>query len=142
MLAAPAATWWDKAPQGIQQLIDRAEQWRLSVPFLAPARPPAPARTAGTARSSASPATPTPDPVKDKIATESVALTGALLLRAGNAGIFAAATLMLLFFLLASERWLVSRTVEAISKRRSRVAVIGAVRAASEISPHFLPRKR
>src|SRR5262245_56766877 len=33
-LAAPAAAWWEKAPQGIQQLIDRAENWRRSVPFL------------------------------------------------------------------------------------------------------------
>jgi hypothetical protein len=45
---------------------------------------------------------------------------------------------MLLFFLLASERWLVSRTVEAISKRRSRVAVIGAVRAAQRDIAAFL----
>src|SRR5512134_1446726 len=38
-LSAPAATWWDRAPQGIQKLIDRAEQWRHTVPFLAPTRP-------------------------------------------------------------------------------------------------------
>jgi len=137
-LAAPAATWWDRAPQGIQQLIDRAEQWRHSVPFLAAPTPAAPARTTGRTRASEKPETQTPDPVKDKIASESVALTGTLLLKAGNAGISAAATLILLFFLLASERWLVSRTVQALPERRSRVAVIGAVRAAQRDIATFL----
>lgn len=139
VLAAPAATWWDRAPQGIQQLIDRADHWRRSVPFLAPApTPAAPARTTGRTRVSENPETPAPDPVKDKIASEGVALTGTLLLKAGNAGISAAATLILLFFLLASERWLVSRTVQAIPERRSRVAVIGAVRAAQRDIATFL----
>ena len=131
MLAAPAAVWWEKAPQGIQQLIERAEQWRRTVPFLAPA----PARPSGVARG---PAPPAPDPVKEKIASESVALTGALLLRAGNAGIFVAATLMLLFFLLASERWLVTRTVQAVPQRRRRVTIIGAVRDAQRDIATFL----
>ncbi len=129
VLAAPAASWWDKAPQGIQQLIDRAEEWRRGVPFLAPA----PARPA-TARAAPPPA----DPVKDKIASESVALTGTLLMKLGEGGIFVSATLVLLFFLLASERWLISRTVEALPRRRSRVAVIGAVRAAQRDIATFL----
>jgi predicted PurR-regulated permease PerM len=137
-LSAPAATWWERAPQGIQKLIDRAEQWRLSVPFLAPARPPASARSPGPARVPATTTSVAPDPVKDKIASESVALTGALLLRLGSVGIFAAATLILLFFLLASERWLVSRTLEVVPNRRSRVAVIGAVRAAQRDIAAFL----
>ena len=131
MLTAPAAVWWEKAPQGIQQLIERAEQWRRTVPFLAPA----PARPSGAARG---PAPVAPDPVKEKIASESVALTGALLLRAGNAGIFVAATLMLLFFLLASERWLVTRTVQAVPQRRRRVTIIGAVRDAQRDIARFL----
>jgi predicted PurR-regulated permease PerM len=139
VLGAPAATWWDRAPQGIQQLIDRAEQWRRSVPFLAPEpTPAAPSRTPGRTRVSENPETQAPDPVKDKIASEGVALTGTLLLKAGNAGISAAATLILLFFLLASERWLISRTVQAIPQRRSRVAVIGAVRAAQRDIATFL----
>ncbi len=131
VLAAPAAVWWEKAPQGIQQLIERAEQWRRTVPFLTPT----PARPSGSARS---PAPAAPDPVKEKIASESVALTGALLLRVGNAGIFVAATLMLLFFLLASERWLVTRTVQAVPQRRRRVTIIGAVRDAQRDIAMFL----
>jgi predicted PurR-regulated permease PerM len=130
MLATPAANWWEKAPQGIQQLIDRAEGWRRTVPFLAPAQHAAPR--------SASRAAPPSDPVKEKIASESVALTGTLLLNVGKAGIAAAATLILLYFLLASERWLISRTMEVIPKRRARVAVIGAVRAAQRDIAAFL----
>jgi predicted PurR-regulated permease PerM len=128
-LAAPAAIWWEKAPQGLQQLIDRAENWRRTVPFLAPATP-RPAAVRG--------APPPADPVKDKIASESVALTGALLLRIGNGGIFIAATLILLFFLLASERWLVTRTVQAVPQRRRRVTIIGAVRDAQRDIATFL----
>jgi predicted PurR-regulated permease PerM len=131
MLATPAAVWWEKAPQGIQQLIDRAEQWRRGVPFLSP--------TPMATRTSAARAAPVPpDPVKDKIASESVALTGTLLMKVGEVGIFVAATLILLFFLLASERWLIGRTVQAISRRRTRVALIGAVRAAQRDIATFL----
>jgi len=83
-------------------------------------------------------APPAPDPVKDKIASESVALTGALLMRIGNAGIFVAATVILLFFLLASERWLVTRTVQAVPERRRRVTIIGAVRDAQRDIATFL----
>ena len=59
-------------------------------------------------------------------------------MKVGEVGIFVAATLILLFFLLASERWLISRTVEAMPRRRSRVAVIGAVRAAQRDIATFL----
>lgn len=134
-LAAPAAEWWTKAPQGIQQLIDRAEGWRRNVPFLAPT--PAPAPTRASAARAASTAAP-PDPVKEKIASESVALTGTLLMKLGEAGIFVAATLILLFFLLASERWLIGRTVQAITRRKARVALIGAVRDAQRDIAAFL----
>lgn len=132
VLATPAANWWEKAPQGIQQLIDRAEGWRRTVPFLAPAQP------AQRPASRAAPTPPPADPVKEKIASESVALTGTLLLNVGRAGIAAAAMLILLYFMLASERWLICRTVAAIPKRRARVAVIGAVRAAQRDIAAFL----
>jgi len=129
-VAAPAAVWWEKAPQGIQQLIDRAEAWRRTVPFLAPAVP----RPAAASRG----APPPTDPVKERIASESLALTGALLMRIGNGGIFITATLILLFFLLASERWLVTRTVQALPRRRQRVTIIGAVRDAQRDIATFL----
>jgi predicted PurR-regulated permease PerM len=109
--------------------MDRAEQWRRTVPFLAPSQPP---------RATAARTPPPADPVKEKIASESVALTGAILVRIGNAGIFVAATLILLFFLLASERWLISRTIETVPQRRARVLLIGAVRSAQRDIASFL----
>src|SRR5947207_245987 len=42
----------------------------------------------------------------------------------------AAATVILLYFLLASEHWLVSRTVEAVQRRRTRALVLGGIRQA------------
>lgn len=47
-------------------------------------------------------------------------------------------TIILLFFLLASECWLMSRTVEAIPKRRARVAVLGGFRAAQRDIARYL----
>jgi predicted PurR-regulated permease PerM len=42
----------------------------------------------------------------------------------------AAATVILLYFLLASEHWLLSRTVEAVPRRRTRALILGGVRQA------------
>jgi len=50
--------------------------------------------------------------------------------RAVSFGLSLAATVILLYFLLASEHWMVVRTVEAIPKRRDRAIVLCAVRAA------------
>ena len=132
-LAEPATEWVARAPTTVQQAIDSFERVRSSVPFLsAPASPTPP-------RSRTAAAQPPPaDPVKEKIATESVALTGAVLLRVGNMAITTAATVMLLYFFLASERWLIARTVEAIPRRRARVAVIGGFRAAQRDIARFL----
>jgi predicted PurR-regulated permease PerM len=50
----------------------------------------------------------------------------------------AAATVVLLFFLLASERWLVARTIQVIPRRRARALVLSAVRTAQrEMSYYF-----
>jgi predicted PurR-regulated permease PerM len=42
----------------------------------------------------------------------------------------ASATVFLLYFLLASERWLIARTVEAIPKRRTRALLLSGIRQA------------
>ena len=50
----------------------------------------------------------------------------------------AAATVVLLYFLLASERWLVARTIQVIPRRRARALVLSAVRTAQrEMSFYF-----
>jgi predicted PurR-regulated permease PerM len=130
-LAAPATEWVARAPTTLQQAIDGFERVREGVPFLSP--PPA---QAPRARGAQQP--PPADPVKEKIATESVALTGTLLKRVGSIAITTAATVILLYFFLASERWLINRTVEAIPRRRARVSVIGGVRAAQRDIATFL----
>jgi predicted PurR-regulated permease PerM len=84
------------------------------------------------------PAPASADPVKDTIAIESVALTGTLIREATWVGVSTVATIILLFFFLASERWLMARTVEAIPKRRARVAVLGGFRAAQRDIARYL----
>jgi predicted PurR-regulated permease PerM len=126
-LAEPAAEWVARAPTTVQQLFEGFERVRQTVPMLSP--PPAPrGRTVQ----------PAADPVKEKLATESIALTGTVLKRVGSMALSTAATVILLYFFLASERWLIARTAEAIPRRRARVALIGAFRAAQRDIATFL----
>ena len=142
-LVQPASQWWDRAPSAIDRLLERFDQLRKTIPLLAPPPPqPAsePAAAASAARAKprpkgidihvAEPPPPPRDPLKERIASESLALTGAVLGRAVSFGLSLAATVILLYFLLASEHWMVVRTVEAIPKRRDRAIVLCAVRAA------------
>jgi predicted PurR-regulated permease PerM len=142
-LVQPAAEWWERAPSAIDRLLERFDQLRKTIPLLAPPPPqPAsePASAPATARAKprpkgidihvADPPPPPRDPLKERIASESLALTGAVLGRAVSVGLSLAATVILLYFLLASEHWMIVRTVEAIPKRRDRAIVLCAVRAA------------
>lgn len=151
-LAGPAAQWWDSAPATVAQLLAHFERLRAAVPGLRPPpRPPgppalAPSRQApATARAGRhapvpeppaepaaepeSPAEP-PDPVRERLASEGVALTGKLLGQSVSLALSAAATVILLYFLLASEHWMLSRVVEAVPRRRTRALLLGGVRAA------------
>ena len=140
-LVAPASEWLARAPTSVQQLIDSYERLRKSVPFMAPPevalRPAVTAKGLPAAEIVAAPA-PTSDPIKDKIAVEGIALTGSLIKRATWVTVSTVATIILLFFFLASERWLMARTVEAIPKRRVRVAVLGGFRAAQRDIARYL----
>ncbi|HVG03325.1 MAG TPA: AI-2E family transporter [Burkholderiaceae bacterium] len=139
-LVAPASEWMARAPRSVQQLIDSYERLRKSVPFMAPpeiALRPMSSKGRPAAEISAQ-ALPTSDPLKDKIAIEGIALTGSLLKRATWVTVSTVATIILLFFFLASERWLMARTVEAIPKRRVRVAVLGGFRAAQRDIARYL----
>jgi predicted PurR-regulated permease PerM len=133
-LVSPAAEWIARAPTTVQQAVAAFDRMRDSVPFLSPPHPqPQPPRSRAP-----QPQAPPADPVKDKIASESVALTGAFLKQVGSMAISTVATVMLLYFFLASERWLITRTIEAIPRRRARVAVIGGFRAAQRDIAVFL----
>ena len=130
-LARPAATWWEAAPTTAAQLLEQVEKLRDAVPGLG--------RPAPTPRTGRTPvAAPAPDPLKDKLASEGVALTGMVLARGFSFVLATAATVILTYFLLASEHWLLSRTVEALPRRRTRALLLGGVRAAQREISRYL----
>ncbi len=130
-LARPAASWWEAAPTTIAQLLEQLEKLREAVPGLG--RPAPAPRTGRTAT-----LTPAPDPLKDKLASEGVALTGLVLTHGFSLILSTAATVILTYFLLASEHWLLSRTVEALPRRRTRALLLGGVRAAQREISRYL----
>lgn len=126
----PAAQWWERAPATLDQVIVQFDRLREAIPLLAP--PPA-------LRSPPRAQTPAPsDPVKEKIASEGIALTGAVIGRMLSFSISAAAMVILLYFLLSSEHWILARTVEAIPRRRARAVVLIGVRKAQREIARFL----
>ena len=127
-LARPAATWWEAAPTTVTQLLEQVEKLRAAIPGLhAP-----PARTGRSALPLA------PDPLKERLASEGVALTGLVLTRGLAFVVTATATVILLYFLLASEHWVLSRVVEAVPRPRTRALLLGGVRAAQREIGHWL----
>ena len=153
-LAGPAAQWWASAPATVAQLLEQFDRLRAAVPGLRPpprplqpAQPPAPAPTRpgrgapsseGLAAPAAATPDPAPDPMKERLASEGMALTGKLLGQSVALALSAAATVILLYFLLASEHWMLSRVVEAVPRRRTRALLLGGVRAAQREIGHYL----
>lgn len=79
-----------------------------------------------------------PDPIKERLASEGVTLTGVVLRRGMVFAVSASATLILLYFLLASEHWLLLRTVVAVPRRRARALLVGGVRSAQREIARFV----
>lgn len=125
-LAEPAALWWKRAPVVVSTLFGQVDRWRAAIPGLGGVRRPAP-----------TPATPA-DPVKERLASEGVVLTGVLLGRGARLALSTASTVILLYFLLASEHWMLSRCLAAIEDRRRRARVLGALRAIQRDLSRFL----
>lgn len=147
MLVNPAAEWLERAPRTLEQMLEQFDRLRATIPLLAPPPKPVPepspppaalSRAEARAQAAAKPPEPPPDPLKEKIAAEGFELTGAVLGNAVSMGITAAATVILLYFLLASEHWLLVRTLEAIPGRRRRAIVLGGVRSAQREIGRFL----
>lgn len=144
-LAQPATDWWNRLPATVNVLSEQFDRLRASIPGLAAPQaasapvpaPPARAR-AGAAPTPPAPAPPPPDPVKERLASESVALTGALFGHGLGMALSMAATLILLYFLLACEHWMLSRCVEAVPRRRARALLLGGVRAAQREIGRYL----
>lgn len=129
LLAAPAAQWWARAPGTVHQLLASAERLRNAAFPAAPAARASPAR-----RAEAAPAMPPPrsgaDAIAEQLATEGVSITRAALGQMFSFAVSASATVFLLYFLLASEHWLIARTVEAIPRRRTRALLLSGIRQA------------
>ena len=135
-VAGPALSWWDHAPSNMRQLGDALDRLRSSFPLLAP---PAETKTSTrTLRGNAPAPPPQPDPLKERLASEGIQFTRVLFLEFTTFAVSAAGTVMLLYFLLASERWLIARTVQAIPRQRARALLLSGVRQAQrDISYYF-----
>jgi predicted PurR-regulated permease PerM len=136
-LSGPAAQWWERAPGTVAQLMAQFDRLRAALPLIGTPPPPPvpPSRSRATAeRQAANP----PDPVKEHLATEGVALTRAVIGKAFTFGLSATATVILLYFLLASENWLLTRSIEAIPRRRSRALLLAGMRCAQREIGRFV----
>jgi predicted PurR-regulated permease PerM len=123
LLAEPVAQWWQRAPVAVSQALNQVDKWRAAIPGFGPP----------VERRSSNRAAPTPptDPVRERIASEGVALTAQALGIGLKFLVSTAATTILLYFLLASEHWVLSRCIELLPHRpRLRAMVLGGLRAA------------
>jgi predicted PurR-regulated permease PerM len=126
MLAGPAAEWWDRAPANLEQVSHVIDRLRAAIPGLEPPR-----RAPRSAQ-------PPPDPVKEKLASEGFTVTRAVLGSFWHIALSGGLTVILLYFLLASEYKLLSRTVHALPDRRTRVLVLAGVRQAQREIGRYL----
>jgi predicted PurR-regulated permease PerM len=120
LVAAPAAAWWSRAPQIVHELVEALQGWRDALfPYATPApliRAPA--------------AVPAPDPLGERLASEGWIFTRLAIGETVSFALSASATVILLYFLLASEQWLVARTVAAVRRPRTRALILAGVRQA------------
>ena len=117
LVAAPAAAWSQRAPQILQNLVEAAQGWRDALfPYAPPASlgaAPAPAAGFG-----------------ERIANEGWTFTRLAIGETLAFAFSASATIILLFFLLASEHWLVARTASAVRSPRARLLLLSGLRQA------------
>ncbi len=120
LVAAPAAAWWARAPLIVHELVESLQRWRDALfPYATPApliRAPA--------------AAPLVDPLGERIASEGWLFTRLAIGETISFALSASATVILLYFLLASERWLVMRTIAAVRRPRARALLLAGVRQA------------
>ncbi len=118
LVAAPAAAWWSRAPLIVHELVAAIERWRDALfPYSTPA-------------SLARAAAPAPDALGERLASEGWTFTRLAIGETIGFALSASATIILLYFLLASEQWLVARTIAAIRRPRARALVLSGFRQA------------
>jgi predicted PurR-regulated permease PerM len=136
-LSGPAAQWWERAPSTLAELMMRFDRLRAALPLIG-TPPPPPATPRARAQPERNAAQAPPDPVKEHLATEGVALTRTVIGKAFTFSLSATATVILLYFLLASEHWVLTRSVEAIPRRRSRALLLAGLRCAQREIGRFV----
>jgi predicted PurR-regulated permease PerM len=120
LIAAPAAAWWSRAPLIVHELVEALQRWRDA---LFPYATPAPLARAPAAL-------PLPDLFNERLAIEGWTFTRLAIGETISFAVSASATVILLYFLLASEQWLVARTAAAIRRPRTRALVLSGFRQA------------
>lgn len=120
VVAAPAAAWWSRAPQIAHALIEALQGWRDA---LLPYSTPAP-----LARSAA--ASLPLDSFTERLAGEGWTFTRLAIGETISFAFSASATVILLFFLLASEQWLVARAAASVRPWRARALLLSGLRQA------------
>ena len=120
LIAAPAAAWWSRAPLIVQELVEALQGWRDA---LFPYAAPAPLTRGPTLP-------PPPDPLNERLAIEGWTFTRLAVGGTLSFAVSASAAVILLYFLLATERWLVDRTAAAIRAPRTRALVLAGMRQA------------
>jgi predicted PurR-regulated permease PerM len=119
LVAAPAAAWWSRAPLIVHGLVEALQRWQDA---LFPYATPAPLIR--------SPSSVAPDSLGERLASEGWIFTRLAIGETISFALSASATVILLYFLLASERWLVIATVNAVRRPRARALFLSGVRQA------------
>lgn len=124
-LATPAVQWVERAPTTMKQLVDTIDKVRSVISPKA-VHGPSP------------PLTQESDPIKDRLASEGVLVTRVIVSQFFQFALSTAATIILLYFMLASQPWLLSRTVEFAKKPRHRALLLSGIRQAQRDIGRFL----
>jgi predicted PurR-regulated permease PerM len=127
LVAAPAAAWWSRAPLIVHELVEAVQRWRDALfPYATPAqliRAPSAAAT---------------DPLGERLASEGWQFTRLAIGETISFALSASAAVILLYFLLASERWLVARTMAVVRRPRTRALILAGVRQAQRDIGRFI----
>lgn len=124
-LVTPAAAWWERAPSNLHQVMEALERLRAALP-------------GSNARVDPNPSPLEALALREQLRSEGMALTRVVLGQFWYFTVSAAATVILLFFLLATEYHLVLRGIEAIARPRVRALVLSGIREAQRDIGRFL----
>ncbi len=133
-LANPAADWVVRAPKTAGQLLDSLD--RISEAVLPPS---ARLTSSGDGRRSVvASAASASDSLKEKLASEGLSVTRAMIGHLFSFALSAASTVILLYFLLACEPWLLPRVIQSVKRPRDRALMLGGIRQAQREIGLFL----